>query len=134
MRAAEMVERRRARPPKGREATNTWRDQPEGVEGGELCHCAPPLMSRELPPLLPEGAAPPDEDMEMGEKVEWKCWGIQNRVHRSQNHRIDAAQQERFGRLTAKPPKPINLLLHFTSQLSPGTFRRPKSSRTGRAV
>jgi hypothetical protein len=44
-----------------------------------------------------------------------RCWGIRKRVHYNQNHKIDAARQEQFERLTAKSPKPINTLLFFVS-------------------
>jgi hypothetical protein len=56
------------------------------------------------------------------------CWGIRNRVHRTQNHAIVVARRVRFGRLTAKPRKPFSSILPFISQLSPSIFRRQKSS------
>jgi hypothetical protein len=36
--------------------------------------------------------------------------------------KINATRQEQFKRVTAKPPKPINTLLYFVSQLSPGSI------------
>jgi hypothetical protein len=59
-------------------------------------------------------------------------WGIRNRVHYNQNHKIDVAWQEQVQKLKAKPPKPINTLLSFVSQPSPGTLCRPKALVQGR--
>jgi hypothetical protein len=45
--------------------------------------------------------------------------------------KINATRQEQFKRVTTKPPKPINTLLYFVSQLSPGTFRHLKTPMQG---
>jgi hypothetical protein len=41
--------------------------------------------------------------------------GIQNRVHRTENHGIVVAWRVRFRRLTMKPPKPFSSILSFIS-------------------